>query len=112
MLKLMYKMFFTTVEIEYTITIKTGDNRNSGTDGPVYIKIFGRDDKQTEDILLTNSSNDTFFQKDSIKKIQVEAIDIGKPQRIIIRHEDQTNGWFIDYVEISVHNFLIRFFYS
>jgi len=45
-----------------------------------------------------------------MKTIQVKAIDIGKPQRIIIRHEDKTNGWYIDYIEISVHNFLIRFF--
>ncbi len=97
---------FFTIEIEYSITIKTGDNRNSSTDGPVYIKIFGRDDKQTDDILLTSP-----FRQDSIKKIQIKAIDIGKPQRIIIRHEDKTNGWFIDYVEISVHNFLIRFFF-
>jgi hypothetical protein len=93
------------VEIEYLITIKTGDHRNSGTDGPVYIKIFGRDDKQTKEILLTSP-----FRHDSIKQIQVKAIDIGKPQRIILRHEDKTNGWYIDYVEISVHNFLIRLF--
>ncbi len=91
-------------EIEYLITIKTGDNQNSNIDGPVYIKIFGRDETQTDEILLTGP-----FKQDSIIKIQVQAIDIGKPQRIIIRHEDKTNGWFIDYVEISVHNFLIKF---
>ncbi|CAF3864693.1 unnamed protein product [Adineta steineri] len=96
-------------KIEYIITIKTGNNRNSGTNGPVYIKIFGRDNKETDDILLTSASNEKIFQQDSIKKIPIQAIDIGKPQRIIIRHEDKTNGWFIDYVEISVHNFLIRF---
>jgi hypothetical protein len=99
------KNFFFSVEIEYLITIKTGDHRNSGTYGPVYIKIFGRDDKQTDDILLTSP-----FRQNSMKTMQVKAIDIGKPQRIIIRHEDKTNGWYIDYVEISVHNFLIRFF--
>ncbi|CAF4692445.1 unnamed protein product, partial [Rotaria magnacalcarata] len=33
----------------------------------------------------------------------------GKPQRIIIRHEDILTGWYVDYVEISVHNFLVRF---
>ena len=98
------------LEIEYLITVKTGNNRNSNTDGPVYIKIFGRDNKQTEDILLANPPNDKSFQHDSIKKVQIKAVDIGKPQRIIIRHEDKVNGWFIDYVEISVHNFLIRFF--
>ncbi len=65
---------------------------------------MGRDGKQTDDILLKGP-----FKQDSITKIQVKAIDIGKPQRVIIRHEDKTNGWFIDYVEISVHNFLIRF---
>ncbi|CAF1064509.1 unnamed protein product [Rotaria sordida] len=95
--------------IDYSITIKTGNYDNSTTNGPVYIKIFGRDNKQTEDLLLTNSPNDKSFQSDSIKKFSVKGADIGKPHRIIIRHEDNENEWFIDYVEISVHNFLIRF---
>ncbi|CAF2520074.1 unnamed protein product [Rotaria sp. Silwood2] len=94
--------------IEYLITIKTGNYENSTTNGPVYIKIFGHDNKQTEDLLLTNSSNDKSFQADSIKKISVKGADIGKPQRIIIRHEDNQNEWFIDYVEISVHEFFVN----
>jgi hypothetical protein len=94
------------IEIEYSITVKTGDFRNSGTNGPVYINIFGRDDKQTEDLTLSGF-NKPFIQN-STRKFQVNAIDIGKPQRIIIRHEDKSAGWYVDYVEISVHNFLIR----
>ncbi|CAF0819854.1 unnamed protein product [Rotaria sp. Silwood1] len=95
--------------IEYLITIKTGNYENSTTNGPVYITIFGHNNKQTEELLLTKSPNDSSFQPDSIKKIPVKGADIGKPQRIIIRHEDNQNEWFIDYVEISVHEFLIRF---
>ena len=86
--------------------MKTGDLRNSGTNGPVYINIFGRDDKETKDLLL--AANDQPFSQNSLRKFQINAVDIGKPQRIIIRHEDQSTGWYVDYVEISVHNFLIR----
>ncbi|UJR35879.1 hypothetical protein I4U23_028622 [Adineta vaga] len=94
-------------EIEYIVTVKTGDFRNSGTNGPVYINIFSRDDKQTNDILL--SASDKPFLQGSIRKFQVNAIDIGKPQRVIIRHEDKSTGWYVDYVEVVVHNFLVRF---
>ncbi|CAF0906528.1 unnamed protein product [Adineta steineri] len=94
-------------KIEYSITVKTGDFRNSGTNGPVYINIFSRDNKQTEDLLLT--APDKPFTQSSTRKFQVYATDIGKPQRIIIRHEDKSTGWYVDYIEISVHNFLIRF---
>ncbi|CAF3803025.1 unnamed protein product [Rotaria sordida] len=93
--------------IEYSITVKTGDFRNSGTNGPVYINIFGRDNKQTQDLLL--SGHDKSFSQGCTRKFRINAIDIGKPQRIIIRHEDNLTGWYIDYIEISVHNFLVRF---
>ncbi|CAF0862963.1 unnamed protein product [Adineta ricciae] len=97
-------------KIEYTITVKTGNYRNSGTNGPVYLKIFGRDNQQTEDILLKTSSNEKFFSQESTRKFQIQAIDVGKPQRIILRHENKGSGWYIDYVDVSVHDFLIRFF--
>ncbi|CAF0753759.1 unnamed protein product [Rotaria sp. Silwood1] len=93
--------------IEYSITVKTGDFRNSGTNGPVYVNIFGRDGKQTQDILL--SGHDKPFSQGCTRKFQINAVDIGKPQRIIIRHEDNLTGWYVDYIEISVHNFLVRF---
>ncbi|CAF3856631.1 unnamed protein product [Rotaria magnacalcarata] len=96
-------------KIDYTITIKTGDRENSTTNGPVYINIFGRDNQSTGYILLTNSPNDKSFRQGSIETLQIKAIDIGKPRSIIIRHEDDINGWFLDYVEISVNKFLIRF---
>jgi hypothetical protein len=73
----------------------------------VYINIFSRDNKQTEDLLL--SAHDKVFSQGSTRKFQIQATDIGKPQRIIIRHEDKSTGWYIDYVEISVHNFLVRY---
>ena len=68
------------------------------------MKMFGRDGKQTDDILLASS-----FQDNSLQTIQVKAIDISKPQRIVIRHEDTTKGWFLVYVEISVRDELTRF---
>ena len=94
------------VEIEYSITVKTGDLRNAATNGRVFIRIYGRDDRQTEDVLLT--AKDKPFSQNSTRKFQIQAIDIGKPQRIVIRHDDTTAGWYLDYVEISVHNFLVR----
>lgn len=101
--------FYSELENNYEITIKTDDYDNAGTNGPVYINIFGSDNKSTGDLLLKTSSNDTSFTQGSLKKIQVQSIDIGKPKRIIIRHEDNTNGWFVEYVEISVNGSTTKF---
>ena len=73
------------------------------------MKIFGRDNRQTEDILLKTSSNEKFFSQESTRKFQIQAIDVGKPQRIVLRHENKDSGWYIDYVDVSVHDFLIRY---
>ena len=102
-------VFFFFTEVEYKITIKTGDQLNSGTNGPVHIQIFGDDHRKTEKIHLNNANNGTDFQQNSSETIKINDVDIGKPQYIIIEHEDQTNGWYIEYVQIEVHNFLLRF---
>jgi hypothetical protein len=88
--------------------VKTGQLLNAKTNGPVYINIFGRENRQTTDLLLSAADDDA-FSPGCLKKFSINAIDIGKPQSIIIRHEDKTSGWYIDYIEISVHNFLVRY---
>lgn len=99
-------VFLDQLEIEYSITVKTGDFRNSGTNGPVYVNIFGRNGIQTGDLLLSVSNK--AFTQNSTQKFQINTTDIGKPQSILVRHEDESTGWYVDYVEISVHNFLVR----
>ena len=103
------KILRAVLEVDYAITIKTGPLTTAGINGSVYVKIFGRENKQTEEILLTRSPADQSFPPDSKRKFQIQANDIGKPRRIVIRHEDAKNGWYLDYVEISVHDFLVRF---
>ena len=60
-------------------------------------------------MLLIDASGDKSFQQNSVKTVRIKTNDIGIPQYIIIRHEDKTNGWYIDYVEVSVSNRSIRF---
>ena len=83
--------------------MKTGQGDKSGTNGPVHLTIFGPKGKATEELLLSSSSNDKSFAANSTKKFQINATDVGKPERISIRHEDKANGWLLDYVEITVH---------
>ena len=104
------KSFCFLSEIEYSITIKTGDQKGSMSKGPVYINILGRDEKQTNDLLIPG--NEKVFSIGSIRKFQLTAPDVGKPQRIVVRHDDRNSSWFLDYVEISVHNFLVRWKFS
>ena len=89
------------LDIEYSITVKTGDFRNSGTNGPVYIQIFGRDNKQTDDILyrlrfLFQNNDIEFLEKEEIElKVKLSCVY----QKLIdfyeSKHKEECNEEFI-----------------
>ncbi|XP_038600030.1 lipoxygenase homology domain-containing protein 1 isoform X2 [Tachyglossus aculeatus] len=63
----------------YTVSVKTGDKKNAGTDANVFITLFGTDD-------------DT-----------VETVDLGELRKIRIGHDSMGKGagWFLDWVEVD-----------
>ena len=84
--------------LDYIITIETDNQANASTNGPVYMKIFGTNGRETDEILLKQTSGEN----------QLQMIDIGKPERMIIRHEDMVNGWFLGKVNVVVQDISVR----
>ncbi|XP_059165222.1 lipoxygenase homology domain-containing protein 1-like [Physella acuta] len=88
-------------DIDYTITIKTGDRRNSGTDATVFITLFGSRGSSNK-LNLPNQVHNTFERGDT-DTFTVHVKNVGRIQSIEIGHNNAgyKPGWFLDYVEIT-----------
>ncbi|XP_043937953.1 lipoxygenase homology domain-containing protein 1 isoform X2 [Protopterus annectens] len=87
----------------YTVRVKTGDKKNSGTDANVFIVLYGeRDD--TGIVSLKSSKNyKNKFERGQVDEFTVEAVDLGPLRKIKIGHDNRgaSAGWFLDWVEID-----------
>jgi len=66
-----------TLEIQYTITVKTGSVTAAGTDANVYITLNGDKDKIVRQPLKTPQSRRNPFEKNSKDDFIIEDVDIG-----------------------------------
>jgi hypothetical protein len=71
------KKFSYTLEIQYTITVKTGSVTAAGTDANVYITLNGDKDKIVRQHLKTPLSRQNPFEKNSKDDFKIEDVDIG-----------------------------------
>jgi hypothetical protein len=72
--------------IPYKITIRTGDERNCGTNSQVFIRLIGYKSKQdTGRILLQLPPNRRGFAPGSAEIFQIEAMDIGDLRQIEVK---------------------------
>jgi len=71
--------------MNYTIIVETGQ---SGIDSNVILCIFGDQDTTANLPLKTTKDGfDARFEKDTSLEFQVQAVDVGKVRRILIRFE-------------------------
>ncbi|XP_078666046.1 lipoxygenase homology domain-containing protein 1-like isoform X1 [Branchiostoma floridae x Branchiostoma belcheri] len=98
----------------YHVSVKTGDERNAGTDADVFLKIFGA--KGDTGLLKLYQSDNTSnkFERDRTDLFKLEAADIGKIEKIRIGHDDSGpgSGWFLDKVDIDVASHGERYVFS
>ncbi|XP_078580092.1 lipoxygenase homology domain-containing protein 1-like isoform X2 [Branchiostoma floridae x Branchiostoma japonicum] len=98
----------------YHVSVKTGDERNAGTDADVFLKIFGA--KGDTGLLKLYQSDNTSnkFERDRTDLFKLEAADIGKIERIRIGHDDSGpgSGWFLDKVDIDIPSRGERYVFS
>ncbi|KAI8493666.1 Lipoxygenase y domain-containing protein 1, partial [Branchiostoma belcheri] len=98
----------------YHVSVKTGDERNAGTDADVFLKIFGA--KGDTGLLKLYQSDNTSnkFERDRTDLFKLEAADIGKIEKIRIGHDDSGpgSGWFLDKVDIDVPSHGERYVFS
>ncbi|XP_078530890.1 lipoxygenase homology domain-containing protein 1 isoform X2 [Lissotriton helveticus] len=87
----------------YTVKVKTGDKKNSGTDANVYLILYGEKDDTGFMNLKASKTNKNKFERGKTDVFTVEAVDIGDLKKIKIGHDNKGSsaGWFLDWVEID-----------
>uniref|UniRef100_A0A3B3CLJ0 Lipoxygenase homology PLAT domains 1b n=1 Tax=Oryzias melastigma TaxID=30732 RepID=A0A3B3CLJ0_ORYME len=93
-------------QMNYEITVITGDVMFAGTNADVFIQIYG-DKGKTEVITLQSRSNNYERNTIEIFKLQedvfiVTAVDLGTLKKLRIRHDNSSSfsSWYLDRVEI------------
>ncbi|XP_032741568.1 lipoxygenase homology domain-containing protein 1 isoform X1 [Rattus rattus] len=87
----------------FSVTIKTGDKKNAGTDANVFITFFGTKDNNGMTLLKSSKTNSDKFERDSIEIFTVETLDLGDLWKVRIGHDNtgKAPGWFVDWVEVD-----------
>uniref|UniRef100_A0A8D1VBR1 PLAT domain-containing protein n=1 Tax=Sus scrofa TaxID=9823 RepID=A0A8D1VBR1_PIG len=87
----------------FSVTIKTADKKNAGTDANVFITLFGTQDDTGMTLLKSSKTNSDKFERDSIEIFTVETLDLGDLWKVRIGHDNTGKGpgWFVDWVEVD-----------
>ncbi|XP_004408596.1 PREDICTED: lipoxygenase homology domain-containing protein 1 isoform X1 [Odobenus rosmarus divergens] len=87
----------------FSVTVKTGDKKNAGTDANVFITLFGTQDNTGMTLLKSSKTNSDKFERDSIEIFTVETLDLGDLRKVRIGHDNtgKAPGWFVDWVEVD-----------
>uniref|UniRef100_A0A8C4ECX3 Lipoxygenase homology PLAT domains 1a n=1 Tax=Dicentrarchus labrax TaxID=13489 RepID=A0A8C4ECX3_DICLA len=99
----------TEVEVEdalethtYKVSVMTGDVYGAGTDANVFLTIYGDLGDTGERKLSKSETNSNKFERGSVDKFTIEAVDLGQVFRIKIRHDNSlvSADWYLDQVEV------------
>ncbi|XP_041496830.1 lipoxygenase homology domain-containing protein 1 isoform X2 [Microtus oregoni] len=87
----------------FSVTVKTGDKKNAGTDANVFITLFGTQDDNGITLLKSSKTNSDKFERDSIEIFTVETLNLGDLWKVRIGHDNtgKAPGWFVDWVEVD-----------
>jgi hypothetical protein len=89
-------------QLQYLVTVRTGNFVGAGTDANVYVTLFGSSSASDETLLDAPGRND--FEQGATDNFGILATDIGEISQVRIRHDDSGNhpGWFLE--DIRVRN--------
>ena len=88
--------------LTWYVWVYTSDMRGAGTDANVHIVAYGKNKKgdsiKSDEIKLDNKGDN--FEAGQTDKFKVEMIDIGKPYKIRVGHDNSGAfaGWHLDRV--------------
>ncbi|XP_036382736.1 lipoxygenase homology domain-containing protein 1-like [Megalops cyprinoides] len=88
--------------LKYRVSVYTGKFNGSGTDATVFICLIGDQGDTGDRILMNCKNNVNKFEKGNIDEFMVEAVSLGKIQRVRIGHDGQGggSGWFLEKVVV------------
>jgi hypothetical protein len=78
----------------------------AGTDGNIFLIIYGSSGLQTSELKLVNfeETEKDLFEKSSIEKFRIKDIDVGQICKINVSHDgtDFTDDWHLESVTITM----------
>ena len=73
---------------EYTLTVRTADAKNAGTEADVYVRLFGEGGDSGDQLLARSTTNAAAFERGQEDVFWVKcARDVGKILRVEVKHE-------------------------
>ncbi len=92
-------------QIEYRVTVQTGDIGGAGTDGEIFIQLFGVDGVSSS-ILKLDDPNANDFEQDTVATYTVTSKDVGVLDRILLFlvPDESSPDWYCE--EVVVRNTL------
>ncbi|XP_071760769.2 lipoxygenase homology domain-containing protein 1 [Centroberyx gerrardi] len=86
----------------YKVSVITGDVYGAGTDANVFLTIYGDLGDTGERKLSKSETNSNKFERGSVDKFTIEAVDLGQVFKIKIRHDNSmvSADWYLDQVEV------------
>lgn len=84
----------------WNVVVYTSDLRGAGTDANVYLVAYGEKGK-TDEVWLKNESNN--FESGQTDEFKVDLVDIGKPYKIRVGHDNSSPAaaWHLDRIEME-----------
>ncbi|CAF1381226.1 unnamed protein product [Didymodactylos carnosus] len=76
-------------KVTYVVQTITADKRHAGTDGQVYLTLFGDNDRKTEEIHLDGGYRDN-FERAAEATFELKLPDVGELKSIELRHHSKT----------------------
>jgi hypothetical protein len=85
----------------YDVTVHTGNRSNAGTDGNVFLTLYGTRGVSPE-VQLDNSEDN--FERNKWDEFRFRFADLGTLTRACVRFDPLSGGssaWFLDWVEVN-----------
>ncbi|VDP32279.1 unnamed protein product [Schistosoma mattheei] len=86
----------------YEVRIITGDKAYAGTDASVYITLFGENGDSGERKLTKSLTHRNKFERGQTDVFQLEIVDLGKINKVRIRHDNSgvNPSWYLSMIEV------------
>jgi len=87
-------------DVNYTLSLKTGDKAGAGTDSKVYFRMIGEIGSSSEVML---DSTDAQLERDMVDEFQITSEDVGPITKVIIRHDNTglAPGWYLQWAKVK-----------
>lgn len=94
-------------QIEYLISVKTGNQYGAGTDANVYVQFHGINGSSVKN-LLSNDCLDN-FEQGMTDIFKIKAIDVGPINKVSVEHDNtgSKSAWFFESMRVLKPNAVI-----